>query len=67
MMSSAIFIWGFMIVTFLWIGIYINSRIGWDEEDWGRLSLKEHFYLNAFCCFWLLLTAVAGWATWAGL
>ncbi len=65
MMNSAYFIWGFMVVTILWIGVYIGERIGWDEEDWGRLSLKELFYLDALCWFWLLVTAVAGWATWA--
>ena len=64
MMSQAAFLLGYAIVTFLWLGLYINGRIG-EDEDWGRLTMRELHLLDGLSCFWVLLTAVAGWALWA--
>lgn len=65
-MSLALFLCGFIVVSFLWLGLYLDHRIG-EEEDWSRLSLSECVTLDGLLCVWLLLTALAGWAFWAGL
>ena len=65
-MTLTAFLWGYLIVTFLWLGFYVNGRIG-EEEDWGRLTMRELFLLEGLSCFWILLTAIAGWAIWASL